>query len=314
MHVRPLLFLLQGASSPTYNKFQWPAPAESAGPQLSPYVQAGGPEMAGAAAAAAAAAGPAPPYTKFSPYVDAKAIQALVARGRSMESLQAAEPAAELSRSEPDLAVATAGPPPPYSQIGHRSSTGYVSMTSEDALPAAPRPYARLGSPPPPAAKPPPVAAKPAELKPYVSLGPPPPPACGAGFPPYVLAGPPAGESGGPGAAHTAAAWASPRLAEVHSAPTPALPSASAGYVQHDKLQPQMELRDLAMSPTPATAATTTGGGGGGGYVSQEALVAGEPVLSPKKLPTVATARDPYCRVVTSHQSPPDLGPNVSMV
>ncbi|KAF0287177.1 Cytokine receptor [Amphibalanus amphitrite] len=294
------------ASSPTYSKFRWPVPAAPPKPQLAPYVQAAGPELPGAAAAA----GSAPPYTKFSPYVDAKAIQALVARGRSMESLPAGEPSGDLSRSEPDLSGAAAGPPPPYSQIGHRSSTGYVSMPPEDGLPAA----ARLGSPPPAAggAKPCPAAAdKSAERNAYVALGPPPQPSSVTGFPPYVLAGPPPGEAppavGGCSPAHAAAAaaasmsvptgtagappaWASARLAD-------GAPEVSSGYVQHDKMHPQMELHELA-----AGAATT------------ESLAAAEPVLSPKKLPTVATARDPYCRVVTSHQGAPDLGPNVSMV
>ncbi|XP_037071252.1 uncharacterized protein LOC119092394 [Pollicipes pollicipes] len=229
------------ASSPTYNRFQWPAPEQ---PKLAAYVQIGGPEPSGAAAAAAAA--PPPPYTKFSPYVDAKAIQSLMAR--SMETLSEGEPAHDLSRSEPDLSAAGGGPAEPYSKIGHRSSTGYVSMTSDDAL----APAGRLGSPPTRGKLRPPAKA---ELKPYVTLGPPPPPV------------------------------------------------ASAGYVAHDKIVPaQLELRDL-----PASTVTS-------GYVSQEALSAAEPVLSPKKLPTVATARDPYRRVVTSHQSPPDLGPNVSMV
>ncbi|XP_043227242.1 cytokine receptor-like [Amphibalanus amphitrite] len=296
------------ASSPTYSKFRWPVPAAPPKPQLAPYVQAAGPELPGAAAAA----GSAPPYTKFSPYVDAKAIQALVARGRSMESLPAGEPSGDLSRSEPDLSGAAAGPPPPYSQIGHRSSTGYVSMPPEDGLPAA----ARLGSPPPAAgcAKPCPAAAdKSAERNAYVALGPPPQPSSVTGFPPYVLAGPPPGEAppavGGCSPAHAAAAaaaaasmsvptgtagappaWASARLAD-------GAPEVSSGYVQHDKMHPQMELHELAA-----------------GAATAESLAAAEPVLSPKKLPTVATARDPYCRVVTSHQGAPDLGPNVSMV
>ena len=209
-------------------------------------------------------------FPKFSPYVDAKAIQSLLA-GSGVTALPVDGAPAQLTRSEPDLNSVSAGADPEdplsYSRIGLRSSTGYVSMTSEDALP------------PPPEKEAPPQ-------RPYVALGPSPPAVSSAGFPPYVLAG-------------LAAEEDAPYSVQPGPPGADGSPPRSGAYVTHDKLQPAaIELRDLSAGDASPDSASDSC----------------EPVLSPKKLATVVSAREPYCRVVTQHQGVPDLGPNVSMV
>ncbi|XP_043220955.1 cytokine receptor-like isoform X1 [Amphibalanus amphitrite] len=247
--------------SPTYERLPWPAGS----PHLAPYVQAGGPGSPPSGA---------PVYPQFSPYVDATAIQSLLAGGGvSALPKDSGEPA-QVSRSEPDLSSASAavqGPSLPYSRVGLRSSAGYVSMTSDEALPP----------PPPPAEKVPPPE------QPYVALGPTPPASSAAGFPPYVLAG-------------LSAEDCEPYTVQPSQSYTPAAqPARSSAYVTHDKLQPAgIELRDMSAADASP----------------DDESDSAEPVLSPKKLATVVSAREPYCRVVTQHQAAADLGPNVSMV
>ncbi|KAF0293093.1 hypothetical protein FJT64_008990 [Amphibalanus amphitrite] len=195
--------------SPTYERLPWPAGS----PHLAPYVQAGGPGSPPSGA---------PVYPQFSPYVDATAIQSLLAGGGvSALPKDSGEPA-QVSRSEPDLSSASAavqGPSLPYSRVGLRSSAGYVSMTSDEALPP----------PPPPAEKVPPPE------QPYVALGPTPPASSAAGFPPYVLAG-------------LSAEDCEPYTVQPSQSYTPAAqPARSSAYVTHDKLQPAgIELRDMS--------------------------------------------------------------------